>query len=175
MSTNEPTNGASLAAITARNAEYTGTPFTDVPGDGTYASPYLGMNRAGGSNPGVGINTGSIYQTAVDLAANGPIYSGWTTLDQAGAGRTPQDSQTLGGIVDAAPPYAGVPYPTPAQVGVFPVTFTNGADINDTANLVVTDSAAVAGDVMDSVTGAINGTGVTVAIGDIVWGEVIVV
>lgn len=175
MSTNEPTNGASLAAITARNAEYTGTPFTDAPGDGTYADPYLGMNRAGGSNPGLGINTSSIYQTAADLAANGPIYSGWTTLDQAGAARTPQDSQTLGGIVDAAPPYAGVPYPTPAQVGVFPVTFTDGADINDTANFVVADTAAAPGGEMDSVTGAINGTGVTLVVGDLVWGAVIVV
>jgi len=174
MSTNTPTNGASLAAITARNAEYTGTPFTDVAGDGTYATPYLGMNRAGGSNPGVGINTGSIYQTAVDLAANGPRYDGWTTLDQAGAARTPQDSQTIGGIVNAAPAYAGVPYPTPAQVGVFPVTFTDGADINDTANFVVADTAAVDGAEMNAATGAINGTGVTLAIGDLVWGAAIV-
>jgi hypothetical protein len=45
-------------------------------------------------------------------------------------------------------------------------------DVNDTANLVITDAAAVDGAEMDTVTGALNDTGETVAIGDMVWGRV---
>jgi hypothetical protein len=169
---NLPTNCASAAAITARDAEYPGTPFTDVPGDGTYADPYLGMNRAGSNAPGIGICTGITYQTAAEIAANGPIYTGWTEDDQAGNPRIPQDSQTISGIVAAAPEYEGVPYPTPAQGSAVPVTVTTGADINNTANFVITDTAAADGAVMDTVSGAINNTGATVGIGDLVWGQV---
>jgi hypothetical protein len=47
-------------------------------------------------------------------------------------------------------------------------------DVNDTANLVIADTAAVEGAEMDTVTGALNETGETVAIGDMIWGRVVV-
>ncbi len=167
-----PTNCASLTAITERNAEHealgeNATPFSDIPGDGTYDDPYLGLNRAGGNSPGIGINTGEVYQTAQEIIDDGPIFTGWTELDQDGAARIPQDSQLLGGINEAAPADGGVF--TPA---VIPITMTEGADINDTANFVITDTAAVDGAIMDTSSGAINDTGETVGVGDLVWGKV---
>jgi len=39
-------------------------------------------------------------------------------------------------------------------------------------NLVITDTAAADGAVMDTVSGAINDTGETVGVGDLVWGKV---
>ena len=172
---NLPTNCASLTAITERNAEHvdigeTADPFTDVPGDGSYDVPYLGMNRAGGSNPGVGICTGLIYQTAAELAA-GELFSGWTELDQDEVARIPQDSQLIGGIAEAETAVANEPNP-PFPVVTVPVTITTGADINNTANFVIADTAAADGAEMDTVSGAINNTGGTVAIGDLIWGQV---
>ncbi|GAF77044.1 unnamed protein product, partial [marine sediment metagenome] len=60
MSTNQTQYGLSAAAVAARNAEYTDTPFTDIEGDGSYDDPYLGMNRGGSCAPGIGINTGNL-------------------------------------------------------------------------------------------------------------------
>jgi hypothetical protein len=168
MARNIPTNCASAAAITARNAEYAGTPFTDDPGDGSYADPYLGLNRAGGSNPGIGINTGSVFMTAAEVAAGPERFASWTELDQDEAARIPQDSMTIGGIIVAADADDPNDF-TPTAV---PITTTVGADINDTANFVITTTAAVAGAEMDTVSGAINNTGATVGIGDLIWGEV---
>lgn len=154
---NIPTNTASAAAITARNAEYTGTPFTDVPGDGTYADPYLGMNRAGGSNPGIGIDTGDVDNKLDD----------WTVLDQAGAARTPQDSGLIGHINAATDPADPNNF-TPAQV---PITVTEGADINDTVSFIAAVVQAAPGAGMGA-GGAdpLNRTGATVEIGQRVWG-----
>lgn len=75
------------ASVTARNAEYTGDPLDDGDGDGSYADPYLGMNRAGSNAPGIGIAT-----QVID-----PKLEDWSILDQAEDPRTPQDSQHLGG------------------------------------------------------------------------------
>jgi hypothetical protein len=73
--------------VTGRNAEYTGTPFADVDGDGSYGDPYLGCNRAGSCAPGIGI-----------ASDNGQCkLSDWTVLDQHEAARDPQDSQQIGG------------------------------------------------------------------------------
>ena len=189
---NIPTNCASLTAITARNLEVpdyidgeTTDPFTDTPGDGTFDDPYLGLNRAGGSNSGIGICTGLLYQTAAELAA-GEIFTGWTELDQgapAGSGgsqspvaRIPQAGQLIGGV-DASmdPDDNGSPIQPqpPALIGEIPVTMTEGAVIADTANLVIVDTPIADGGVMDSVSGAINNTGAPVAVGDLVWGKVV--
>lgn len=54
-----------------------------------------GMNM-GSCSPGVGINLGDGALPAID--APGQAGYGWTLLDQAGAARTPQDSQSIGGI-----------------------------------------------------------------------------
>jgi hypothetical protein len=160
MATNIPTNCSSAADITARDAEYTGTPCTDVVGDGTAADPYLGMNRAGSNAPGIGIATGFID----------PKLTDWSILDQHEAARTPQDGQLLGGagFVDrssvAWPSSGGV-----EGVGALPITHTVGADINDTANYLAATQQAVADAVVDLTTGAVNKTGVTVEIGDVAW------
>jgi len=45
-------------------------------------------------------------------------------------------------------------------------------DVDDTANLVITTTAAVDGAEMDTVTGALNDTGETVEIGAMIWGRV---
>jgi hypothetical protein len=168
MAKSIPTNTASDAAITARDAEYTGTPCTDVPGDGTRADPYLGMNRAGGNSPGIGIATGIVAQSAADLAANGERFQEWTLLDQAEAARVPQESGLIGHINDATT--AGTPNDfTPATV---PITHTTGADINNTANFLSATVAAADGAVLDVASGAVNNTGTTLTIGDLVWGQV---
>jgi len=167
MAQSIPTNCASAAAITARNAEYTGTPFTDDPGDGTYADPYLGLNRAGSNAPGIGIATGEVFQTAAEIIANGSDPN-WTEEDQAEAARIPQDSGHLGHINEATDP-DDVNGFTPAVV---PITHTNGADINNTANFVVADTAAVHGAEADTVSGGLNNTGATIGIGDLLWAQV---
>lgn len=176
MATNLTTYELSDAAVTARDAQYPGTPLTDTVGLGTYVSPYLGMNRGGSNAPGIGINTGTVLLTAAEIAAGETRPDNWTLLDQAGAARVPQDSQHIGGIIGAAPAYAGTEYPTPAQAGSTAVKIadlTVGAvDVNNTANLIITDTAAVDGAVMDVSSGAINDTGATVGIGDLVWGQV---
>jgi hypothetical protein len=105
-------------AVTARNAEYTGTPFTDPPGDGTISDPYLGGNRAGSCAAGVGIAT-----------ANGQCkLSDWTVLDQHGEVRVPQDSQHIGGSGLGA----GTEYLTTET----PINAILAADVNDTFSLV---------------------------------------
>lgn len=175
MAKNLVTFGQSQAAVTARNAEYLGTPLTDVPGTGTYADPYLGMNRAGSCAPGIGINTGSIFQTAAELAA-GERFESWTELDQTTVpvARIPQDTQHIGGIINTSPPYAGVPYPTPAQSGDQPTQIADilAVDFNNTANFVIVDTAVGEDQVMDITSGTVNNTGGLVAIGDLVWGQV---
>ena len=170
------TNLASAAAITARNAEYTDTPFTDLPGDGTFDDPYLGMNRAGSCAPGVGINTGDLTLDAAQVAAGDERFESWTELDQRAQARIPQQGQLIGGVdasMDPADNGSPVqPEPPNIDLGVVPFTTTAGADLNDTLNLVITDTAAADGAVMDTVSGAINDTGETVGVGDLIWGKV---
>ena len=164
-----PTFGISYDAVTARNAEYTGNPLTDGNGDGSYADPYLGCNRGGSNAPGIGIATSIVqYEITADVRRNN-----WTITDQAGDQRIPQDTQHIGGIIDTAPAYEGVEYPTPAEAGKFPARVALGAavDYNNTANFVVADVAAVDGAEMDTASGAINNTGATVAIGNVIWGQ----
>lgn len=167
---NEATFLFSTTAQAARNAQYGGTPFTDDAGNGDY-NTYLGCNRGGSNAPGIGISTGSV------LVPDGgvPRPDNWTELDQAEAARIPQDSSHIGGI-NAAQAVTDLTNVTPQFTpAVIPVTaFVDGAspDVNDTLNLVVADTAAADGAEMDSVSGAINDTGATVAIGDLIWGRV---
>jgi hypothetical protein len=151
MAQNLPTFELDAAAVTARNAEYTGTPFTDDDGGATYADPYLGMNRAGSNAPGIGINSGNVN----------PKLEDWTILDQAEAARSPQASQHIGGNGLGA-----------GDDSTEPVRFVQGTDFNDTASFSVADAAAVADAAYDTVTGALNKTGKTVAIGDRIWGPI---
>lgn len=151
MAKNIPTFLLDAAAVTARDAEYTGTPLTDVVGDGSYADPYLGMNRGGSNAPGIGIATGYVD----------PKVSDWTTLDQAEAARSPQDSQHIGG--------SGL---GDGDATVEPIRAIQVADVNDTMSFSVADAAAVDGAEYDTVTGALNHTGTTVSIGDRIWGPI---
>lgn len=130
---NRQTFFLSSADVTARNAEYTGTPFTDTNGDGTYANPYLGCNRAGSCAPGIGI--------ATDVPNLPPITDpagfNWTLLDQDGDPRTPQDSQHIGGggFVNRA----SVPWPGSGGVsgkGTIPINAWNPTDMSNTLSLV---------------------------------------
>ena len=86
MAQNLITYQLNATSVTARNAEYTGTPLSDVDGDGSYNS-YLGCNRAGSNAPGIGICTNQID----------PKLEDWSVLDQSAAARAPQDSQHIGG------------------------------------------------------------------------------
>jgi len=96
-----------LDATKTRDSEYTGTPFADTAGDGSY-NTYLGCNRAASNAPGIGIAT-----------ANGECkLSDWTVLDQAGAARDPQDSQHIG-------------------VAAVPLLVWDVTDLNDNFDLLV--------------------------------------
>ncbi len=158
-----PTYGLSSGAQIARNAQYTGTPFTDVAGDGSFGTPYLGMNSAGSNAPGIGIATGIV--AAASTA--GLLPEKWTLLDQTATQRVPQQTEHLGGINDAEDLTLDPPF-TP---GVFPVKLLQGADVNDVVNFVVADTAAVDGAIADTVSGTINDTGATIAIGNVLWGK----
>jgi hypothetical protein len=151
MARNFNTYFQDAATTTTRNGEYTGTPLTDPPGDGTYADPYLGMNRAGSNAPGIGINTAFVN----------PKLEDWSILDQAGDARSPQNSQHLGGDGLEG-----------GNQAVEPIRTVVGADVNDTMSFSVADAAAVAGAEYDTVTGALNQTGTTVSIGDRIWGNI---
>lgn len=106
---NDPLFTEDGTAVTARNAEYTGTPLTDVAGSGTYADPYLGCNRAASCAPGIGIATDNGECKLQD----------WTVLDQDGAARNPQDSQLIGGAATT------------------PINVFNPSDLNNTVGLTV--------------------------------------
>ena len=188
------------AAVVARNAEVPGStlqpsgedPLSDVDGDGNYDVPYLGMNRTGSNAPGIGICTGDVHVTAADLALTPPAqrFDNWTELDQGvkdaftPAARTPQVSTVLGnsGFVDrtvatgtwvggGSGGESGKAEDEIRVAGNIP----DAVDFNNTLNLVVTDTAAVDGADMDvGGTGALNNTGATVGIGDLIWGQVVV-
>ena len=106
--------------LAAREAEYAvGTPLTDVPGDGSYGTPYVGCNNAGSNAPGIGIAT-----------ANGQCkLSDWTVADQREVARDPQDSQHIGGN--------GLGAGTQGATTQSPIQNVSGADINDTFSLTV--------------------------------------
>jgi hypothetical protein len=154
MAKNFNTFTLNATAVATRNGQYTGTPLTDPPGDGTYANPYLGGNRAGSNAPGIGINTG-----AVD-----PKVPDWTTEDQHEAARSPQDSQHIGG--------SGLGDGTEGLTTETPICTVNGADVNNTLSFSVADTAAAANAEYDTATGALNRTGETVSIGDRIWGDI---
>jgi hypothetical protein len=152
---NLPAYQQTAATVTARNAEYTGTPLSDVDGDGSYNS-YLGCNRAGSCAPGIGINTGFID----------PKVDDWTTLDQAGAARDPQDSQHIGGNgLGGTLPSSG------GDQSVNPINAVLGTDFNDTLTFEVAAAQAAPGVGFGPANAdPINRTDVTVEIGDRVWG-----
>lgn len=153
MAQNYNTYCLNAAAVTARDAEYTGTPFTDTAGDGTTANPYLGGNRAGSCAPGIGINTANID----------PKLDDWTTADQHAAARTPQDSQHIGGSGLGA----GTEYLTTET----PIATVVGADVNDTLSFIVAAAQAAPGVGFGPANAnPINRTDVTIEIGDRAWG-----
>jgi hypothetical protein len=164
MSKNFNTFTSNAAAVTGRDGEYTDTPFTDPPGDGTTDDPYLGGNRAGSNAPGIGINTGFVN----------PALQDWSILDQHEAARSPQDSQHIGGdpfVADFAATYPSSGG-TEGLTTETPVRTVNGADVNNTLSFSVADAAAVPDAAYDTVTLALNRTGTTVAIGDRIWGDI---
>ena len=112
-------------AVAARDAEYTGTPCTDVVGLGTTAAPYLGCDRAGSNSPGIGINA-----SAEGTSSGAVNENEWTVLDQHGAARNPQDGAHIGntGLGD------GTEGP-----GDVPINIIIANDVNNTC--VLTDLA----------------------------------
>ena len=172
---NLPVYNLSSVAATERNAEYPGTPFSDDNGDGSY-NTYLGCNRAGACAPGIGINSGNPAYLDPQIGNENPQQ--FTLEDQNEAGRTPQDSQHIGGVAEAVTPGGELAQPvvpnfTPAFVPVNMIVDPNGTpDFNNTANMVVVNTVAAPGAEMDSVTGAVNRSNVTTAVGDIAWGDV---
>ena len=167
---NIPTYHDNGTDVTAREGEHTAigenaTPFTDTTGDGSYNS-YLGCNRAGSCAAGIGINTGDTDTTT----------ESWSTLDQAGAARTPQDSGYIAntGYVNRS----STDWPSSGGtegLGTDPITHiqypaTPGTvDVNDTANFLAATQQAAPDAVVDVGTGAVNKTGRTVEIGERGW------
>jgi hypothetical protein len=179
MATNQVTYLDDPSAVTARNGEYTDTPCSDVDGDGTRNS-YLGCNRAGSNAPGIGINTAQITLTAAEDAAGEQRFETWTELDQEGNARIPQVSAPIGntGFVDRSGGWdelsggsEGTATETVRHI-VQPASAPGTVDTNDTANMVTADTAAADGAIADTVSGALNETGATIAIGDVLWGRV---
>lgn len=172
---NLPVYNLSSVAVTERNAQYPGDPFTDDNGDGSY-NTYLGCNRAGACAPGIGINSGNMAYLTPQIGNENPQQ--FTLEDQAEAARIPQDSQHIGGVAEAVTPGGELAQPvvpnfTPAVIPVNMIVDPNGTpDFNNTANMVVVDTVAAPGAEMDSVSGAVNRSNVTTAVGDIAWGDV---
>ncbi len=148
------------AVVTARNAEYTGTPFSDTDGDGTYNS-YLGGNRAGSNAPGIGINTGD-YD---------PELRNWDGPPTRVA-RVNQASAHIGSGDDGqagAYPVSGITTdPLRTARGVPP---GGTEDFNDELGFQVVPTAPVAdGSVIAN--GVINRTGQTLQVGEWAWGTI---
>ena len=109
-----------------------------------------GLNKGGSCAGGIGINTGGVD----------PKLDDWSVLDQAGAARTPQDSQHIGGDGTAA-----------GNTATDTLRVVNGADVNDTVSYIVAVVQAADGVGMGLANAdPINRTGATVEIGDRVWG-----
>ncbi len=159
MNTNLPTFTLPAAAVTARNAEYTGTPFTDQEGSNTFADPVLGCNKAGSNACGLGINTGNVD----------PSLDSWSVLGGPllnYAARVKQYSQPIGGT--------GLGAGTQGIASLTPIKAVRGADINDDVGFVVATIAAVNGAVADAGSAIINTTGATISVGDRLWGPIAV-
>ena len=132
-----------LDADEKRDSEYTGTPFTDDEGAGTYASPRKGCNKAGSNAPHIGVATG----------LKTPSYTKAT--DDTAAAR----SQHIG--------------KTPDATTTLKVQEKHTADVNDTLASVTVDVGGAADDaVADAATGATNQTGAAVAQDDKIWGQI---
>lgn len=152
MSANIATFQLNGASVTARNAQYGGTPLTDEEGGGSYVDPYLGCNRAGSCAPGIGIATN----------VPNPKLEDWSLEDQNEAGRDPQDSQHIGGDGlgdgdETTNPING---------------FIDATNLDDTMAFVVADAQAAPGVEYDTVSGAINRGEQTIEIGDRAWGAI---
>ena len=165
---NLPSYLLSAAAVTARNAEYTGTPFSDDDGTGDY-NTYLGMNRGGSNAPGIGIGTGFVL--GVDAAAVNDRPEAWTLLDQAGDARDPQLSGHIGFINDATDPDIAPTF-TPAAIPVNSVIDPNGTpDFADEMEMAAAISQAAPGVGIGTANAdPINRTNRTVEIGEVIWG-----
>lgn len=171
---NLPSFLLSAAAVTARNAEYAGTPFTDDDGDGSY-NTYQGMNRGGSCSPGLGIGTGFVL--GVDADAVNARPEAWTLLDQNGNARAPQLSAHIGGINSTVVPGGElqdppVPNFTPAAIPTNAVIDPNGTpSFIDEMEMAAAVQQAAPGIGIGAV-GAdpINRTNVTVEIGEVIWG-----
>lgn len=141
VGTNLPTYTLNATSVTARAAEI-------AAGAPAFAG---GCNLSGSCAGVIGINTGN----------PDPAVQDWSTLDQDGAAREPQDSQHIGGdgLGD------GDQSTTAVQI-------VEGGDINNTASFSVADANAAVDAVYDTGSGALNKTGAAVVIGDRVWGPI---
>ncbi len=154
----------SATAVTARNAEYDGTPFTDIPGNGSYADNVLGCNKAGSCAPGIGIATDNIE----------PKLEDWTVNDQgnldqavAPAARIAQESQHIGGTGLVA----GDPDPTVGSVINAIISPDSSPDINDTVSFIEALAQAATGVGFGAANAdPVNRGQVTVEIGERLWG-----
>jgi len=152
---NLPTLGGSGTAQDGRNAEkptYIGgnpTPFTDVVGE-----EYLGMNNAGGCNPGIGIATETIN----------PKDQDWSLLDIDGNPRYSQQSDLIGAITEPADP-DGTHNPGQNFINVLTDTF-----LIEQVGFVAADQDAAIGAIAHTPTGIKNISGQDVVVGDRLWG-----
>lgn len=141
----------------ARNAEYPGTPLSDITGDGTYANPYLGCNLAGSNANGIGINTAKID----------PKLQDWSLLDQHGEERAPEESMHIGnnGLGAGLPADPGSDFPIRGGLAA-------GAFFDELMYYLVADQQAVTGAIFNTSESAVNRSSDTVEIGDRIWGTV---
>ena len=114
---NAPSYFLDDSVVTTRAAEVTGASFAN------------GMNAGGANAPGIGIGPGANAAGTVDQL---------TLLDQAGAARTPQKSQAIGGVALGAGSAAAAADPIR-----FGTNATNGGGVmTSTGNSTLTTLAA---------------------------------
>lgn len=158
---NIPSHLLEQAVETARNAEYTGTPFTDTLGDGSYADPYLGCNRAGACSPGIGINSGD-YQ---------PELRNWDG-DGGRTARLNQASAHIGSGDDGQGgnyPSSGITTDPLRTAGFVAATW----DFNDQFGFQQDTGTSTAPDAVIA-NGVINRTGLTIPANEWAWGTITV-
>ena len=140
-------------SVTIRNGQYPGDPFDDTNGDGTYADPYKGGNRAGSCAPCIGFATNE----------PNPKIQDWPLLITEGVDRLPQTTQHIGGD--------GLGAGNQSLAAIKVIDYSQ-PDFDDVAGYMVADQEAVPGVAFEVANNLVNRGEKTILIGDRAWGAV---
>lgn len=153
-------------AVANLNALIEGTPFTDIPGDGSYGDNVLGCNKAGSCAPGIGIATDTIDPKLQDWSIEDQGFPALPTPVDPAA-RIAQESQHIGGTGLAA----GDDDPTVGSVINAVISPNSDPDINDTVSYIAAVVQAAPGAGYNTADAdPINRSSRTIEIGERLWG-----